>query len=955
MTTYNATPSSNLQTLTNALLPGDILILAPGTYNITTWTIAVNGTAANPITIRSQKPVTIFAPETGKTSAIMTPNYTNQANGVKITGSYIHFEGFWMQGGYDGIAISGASHCRIWNLVIASANTVAWAGALIRISNNSHHIIVGWIYCQQVGDTSTVYVWRNALLIGTPSASWTNANTPDATNNISVEYIQSRSMYACILIYEGVRNVRTTGICAGPGQSAPVNPNGEGYCISSGNNVQISYFETTDCMKNTFVFFKKVVGGVTYGGGQSIVGGQIKWPSTSDKNIPYIISDLNDFQVFGRINSFGTITTFDDPEGFHSGYLATTMADANGSNWKKIIQAPSLATKLIIETPAKYFTLNPLPYGQTRMWQNIPAYSRTTANYGEFLTGPGATAPLSKSGEYELLEDGWLVGMAYAPSVSDQNTTFMPTVMVLHDVQKQNDQGYYWFFPTTGEQLFDPEFPPEEDPGTRLLRIQDWQNEKLRVPDSSRALTWGAVDNGWRYCSFTTPLFFPAKYNYVIAVGFPTGIGYETGWRGEGFNYRDWSPWYYGEGDQDGFTRYPIHMPTTTMVNSVLEFNRLGYTHYGTLGFGQAYEGGFGVDPYWPDGVKWGFLGDTYLGVPMPEPIFQYGRVTPITRTIGPDDDLQQALDTSIPGDTIIISGLHKGDFVVKQSGKPNQPIIIKGDGTAVIQSPWGETHFISAMRCIASNIYFYNIVFEHAAHGLVIENGVLGVKIESCTARYTRDEGFVAQESSSGLYFKNCTTTDTGLIGYYGEGIRIGRPGGYWAADSVPDACSSIIVENCTVVRSYGNGITFHDGCTDIVVTGCSVNYTTPGGNVPPLSNVSGESGYWSRADGIQFVSCTVIGAPGPGFAIWDSLWSNLTYGRGQEIKGGSSTNAGDAGVVSQSDDLKVYTDFTSTGPNGRTREIEGGWSAAGANVATTAFRPRVTNPASHSFGQTP
>jgi len=44
---------------------------------------------------------------------------------------------------------------------------------------------------------------------------------------------------------------------------------------------------------------------------------------------------------------------------------------------------------------------------------------------------------------------------------------------------------------------------------------------------------------------------------------------------------------------------------------------------------------------------------------------------------------------------------------------------------------------------------------------------------------------------------------------------------------------------------------------------------------------------------------------------------------------------------VVSQSEGLKVYADFTSTSP--RIREIEGGWSAAGSSVAVTAFRELV------------
>jgi hypothetical protein len=40
--------------------------------------------------------------------------------------------------------------------------------------------------------------------------------------------------------------------------------------------------------------------------------------------------------------------------------------------------------------------------------------------------------------------------------------------------------------------------------------------------------------------------------------------------------------------------------------------------------------------------------------------------------------------------------------------------------------------------------------------------------------------------------------------------------------------------------------------------------------------------------------------------------LWAKVTYGRSQEAKGGSSIGRGEAGVASQPEARKAYSDFT-------------------------------------------
>jgi hypothetical protein len=75
----------------------------------------------------------------------------------------------------------------------------------------------------------------------------------------------------------------------------------------------------------------------------------------------------------------------------------------------------------------------------------------------------------------------------------------------------------------------------------------------------------------------------------------------------------------------------------------------------------------------------------------------------PDTFTVHPGDDLQAVIDQLIPGDTLIISGTHKVDLLVRVKGTQQRHIVIRGDGTAKIQGPFGDDSvFGRARRCPA-------------------------------------------------------------------------------------------------------------------------------------------------------------------------------------------------------------------------------------------------------------
>jgi hypothetical protein len=329
--------------------------------------------------------------------------------------------------------------------------------------------------------------------------------------------------------------------------------------------------------------------------------------------------------------------------------------------------------------------------------------------------------------------------------------------------------------------------------------------------------------------------------------------------------------------------------------------------------------------------------------------IVSFARTVTEIITVTPDMNLQDILDSRIPGDTVIVSGIHTGIFVMRESGTEAKPIHIMGDGTARLRYRFGRDSSLPAFRVKASYIWLQNLILEEASGGLVIENGSISTRVDGCTAQFVRDEGFVVQEDSEDTCFINCIAHDTGLGQVRGDGFRVGRHASAWIQDSHPDATSRVLLQGCSAYRNHGNGFSACDGSTQVVMKTCSVNYTL--GTPPPLSNVDGASAYYSRADQIQFVSCTALGAPSAGFQIFDSEWwpNTRDFGRAQEVKGGSSTGHGDAGVVSQSEGCKVYVDFTASGT--RVREIEGGWSAAGSNVAVNIFRELVWHSVSQHY----
>jgi len=939
VTNYAAGPG-DAQSKINAMLPGDVLTLNAGNYG--SLSIGVNGSLANEIKIL------------GAIATNGTPG--PQLSGtVIITGSYLHVEGInVVAASTTAFNINNASHVKFRNTGISGGT-----GPAVWIHNNAHHIYFSGFEIY----TPTGATFSQGIRVGTPSSSWANVNTPDRTNNVKVYDGQTFKIPGWgVQVCEGAHHVLVEDVSVDAGDSADLPPvgaaGGDGSFFSRGSNVQFVRCWSTGPKVNYFKCDRVTVGGVVYGLGQEIKGGGGRphadlgtvgqqWYAPVASNT----DDLKVYQVF--FNVFKVVfPPFDDTGGTWSarGWLVP------GDQFKKMeIGGPAANYRLPDET---------LPYGQVFgmgdiYWTGIGGAADQTIIAQTY----GTTFTITESG-------GWLVGYAYFRL----NANVAPTVARLYRMDSQltstwslqrREGGDGPDAPLLGDfanlQLWADAFLVWQgvyidwminDPRFDAL-VHDWPvvESTLNLPASTRTTP------GWVFNYLATPYALTQYFQYNASFYFPANKvpTNSPGWS-VGLLFFDFWGRSYGA---NGFPVGPLRMLTTRVTGQIAGDasvsnldNRSGnITNRNSASPSTVGNSSSSFTPPLPgELITPPSIGDFGGAAYALSPIISFARVLPELITVTPDMDLQKILDSRIPGDTVIISGTHTGEFVMRESGLVTKPIHLKGDGTAKLRYRFGQLSFLAALRVKSSYLWLSNIIFEQGRHGVLIEDNAVSIRVENCTARNVRDEGFVVQEDSADVCFLSCSTTDTGLGKIEGSGFRVGRPAGNWIQDAHPDNTNRVLIQSCTVTRAYGSGITCCDGATEVLVKSCSVDHSQ--GNTPPVANVDGAHGYFSRADQIQFVGCTAIDAPGAGFQLYDSEWFPTTtdYGRLVEVKAGSSTGHGDAGVVSQSEGLKVYVDFTAT-PAPRVREIEGGWSAAGSNVAVTGFRELAFNSAAQFY----
>ena len=939
MTNYSAGPG-DAQAKINALLPGDVLTLNAGTYGA--LTVAVNGSPANEIKILGS------IHKNGTHEVLINGG----AQALTITGSYLHIEGLDISNATRSVVFSAASHVKLRNVtMIYGVNEGIW------IKANSHHIFVWHL---SIGSTDLpANNFTIGVRVGTPNASWTNANTPDRTHDVhifdgKINWNPGWGVQVC----EGAHHVLVEDInhdsSSGPDNRPPAgSANGDGNFNSRGDDAHFLRCWGTAPTVNYFRCDRITVGGVTYGLRQVIKGGGgrpfgITDPENYDPNLYFeaVKSNTDDLMVYRNF--------FNVYQVVFPGY------DATGGTWPAHgwLVSGDQYKKLDIGGPARGYRIpnETLPYGQFN-----PMVDLNWTVGGAVDTAPDVAENTFGTEFVVDKPSGWLVGYAYYRVIS----ACAPTEAQMYRLEPR------WPANTTVPKIED--FETEAEWVAAVTAWGEWYTPwlnnnpdyinyhvSLPVVETFKMVTppGTLVKQGWTYVYLDAPYPLIENYHYMAAMYFPTNTT-PSGHKGHTIGVGFWDFWGRSYGC-NGLRQGPVVIPAMGQTGQIISNPQMsGFDNRpGNITTRQ-----FTTQPARSVAYLHRLIGQLIsfpdIGFPLGEavsiaPLVSFARVIPEIITVTPDMDLQEILDTRIPGDTVIISGLHVGEFTMRESGTLTKPIHVKGDGTAVLRYRFGQMSFLPAFRVKASYIWLSNIIFEHGRNGVLVENFVTGVRVETCTARSVRDEGFAVQEDSSDVCFINCIAYDTGLGKVVGDGFRVGRHAGNWIQDGHPDVTERVLIENCQVYRNFGTGISACDGATQVVIKNCSVDFTQ--GNAP-AGLAAGlyydpPAGYFSRADQVQIIGCTVTGAPGAGFLMMDSQWrpNTTNYGRLIEIKGGSSTGHGDAGVVSQSEGLKVYADFTAT-PAPRLREIEGGWSAAGGSVATTGFRELVFNSISQHF----
>lgn len=298
----------------------------------------------------------------------------------------------------------------------------------------------------------------------------------------------------------------------------------------------------------------------------------------------------------------------------------------------------------------------------------------------------------------------------------------------------------------------------------------------------------------------------------------------------------------------------------------------------------------------------------------------------------------------AVPGDIIrFAAGIHSAHAIeISCSGNSTSPIEIFGETGARLQHPDGQTGTGYAVHVTGSFLYIHDLIVEEAAKAMVLD-GVNHCKLQRVEGRNTHEEIFKIRAFSSFVYVDTCSAHDSGSGQQFGEGFYIGDASSNWPNTSSPDTTNHIRIDNSESYRCYSDGVDCKEGAHDIVIKGHNSDFTQ--GNTPPtdaqVPGNFGNSGGFSRADRIQFVNCTVEGAPGYGFKCFDVTVGSTIYGRQQYVKGGSSTGHVLAGVGSQSDSpdgMHVYSDFTATAP--RVDQVGGHWVDDGfSNLNPSGF----------------
>jgi MYXO-CTERM domain-containing protein len=209
--TYEIGPTDDLPAAIDALLPGDELVLAGGTYTLSGYfEIGVSGESGAPIVIRAAE------------GELPVLQQTAAQNIVNVSGSYLTLRGLELTGGDRGIRIQGASYvtvedCHVHdttaNAISANDAGVDYAGIVLR--RNHIHDTGGNGEGMYLGCNDAACAFHDGVIEG----NWihdTNGPTVDQGDGIEIkegsygnvvrDNVIHDTGYPCIITYSTVGN-----------------------------------------------------------------------------------------------------------------------------------------------------------------------------------------------------------------------------------------------------------------------------------------------------------------------------------------------------------------------------------------------------------------------------------------------------------------------------------------------------------------------------------------------------------------------------------------------------------------------------------------------------------------------------------------------------------------------------------------------------------------------------
>jgi len=276
-------------------------------------------------------------------------------------------------------------------------------------------------------------------------------------------------------------------------------------------------------------------------------------------------------------------------------------------------------------------------------------------------------------------------------------------------------------------------------------------------------------------------------------------------------------------------------------------------------------------------------------------------------------DSFQTELDGAQPGTVIRLSGSHTGKFVTHANGTAEKPIVIEGDGTAVLigESPDDAVlnirHSYYRIRNVEVRGGQVGVEVTHAAHG----------ELDYVRVSGTQEAGFEFRRTGTEFWLvRNCSAQHTGLEGKYGEGFYVGDAKGNWLTNK-PDTPNHITFLNCYTFDTVNDGWDFKEGAHHIKVINCTANMKTLA-PLPKSSLPYDHTGAYCRTDYVQYINFKVEnlseGADLDALGLYlEKGRDGIYYGHHIELKNVQCENIpkGDFVYIQEQEmDVKIYDD---------------------------------------------